>query len=109
MSDAETGLPVTAENIVELFVPHIYANTYNAHDQVFNIDLLDYGNAYVFRDGVAIPAVWHRTYPDQPIALTTLDGSPIYMRPGQTFYQVMGVNSTYTQNGTDWRFVFQTP
>ena len=109
LSDAQTGLPVTAENVVVLFVPHIYANTYNAHDQVFNIDLLDYGNAYVFRDGVAIPAMWHRNYEDQPILMTTLDGDPIYMRPGRTFYQVMGVNSTYTQNGTDWRFVFQTP
>lgn len=109
LSDAQTGLPVTAENVVVLFIPHIYANTYNAHDQVFNIDLLDYGNAYVFRDGVAIPAVWHRIYDDQPLLLTTLDGAPIYMRPGHTFYQVMGVNSTYTQSGSDWHFVFQTP
>lgn len=109
LSDAQTGLPVTAENVVVLFVPHIYANSYNAHDQVFNIDLLDFGNAYVFRDGVAIPAVWHRAYQDQPVLLTTLEGEPIYMRPGRTFYQVMGVNSSYTQSGTDWRFVFQTP
>jgi hypothetical protein len=109
LSDAQTGLPVTAENVVVLFVPHIYENSYNAHDQVFHIDLLDFGNAYVFRDGVAIPAVWRRTYIDQPILLTTLEGDPIYMRPGRTFYQVLGVNSTYTQNGTDWRFAFQTP
>lgn len=109
LSDAQTGLPVTAENIVTLFVPHIYANSYNADDQVFNIDLLDFGNAYVFRDGAVIPALWKRTQPDQPILLTTLEGDPIFMRPGRTFYQVLGVNSTYTQQGTDWRFVFQTP
>jgi len=109
LSDAQTGLPVTAENVVTLFVPYIYANSYNAHDQVFNIDLVDYGNAYVFRDGVVIPAVWHRTYQDQPILLTTPDGDPIYLRPGRTFYEVMGVNSTTTQNGSDWRFVFKTP
>ena len=109
LSDAQTGLPVTAENVVTLFVPYIYANSYNAHDQVFNIDLVDYGNAYVFRDGVVLPAVWHRTYQDQPILLTTPDGDPIYLRPGRTFYEVMGVNSTTTQNGSDWRFVFKTP
>ncbi|MBC7875826.1 MAG: DUF3048 domain-containing protein [Anaerolineales bacterium] len=109
LSDAQTNLPVTAENVVVLFVPHIFANTYNAHDEVFNIDLIDFGNAYVFRDGIAIPAIWNRTDKDQPILLTTLDGSPIYMRPGRTFYQVMGTTSTYTQNGSDWRFVFQTP
>ena len=109
LSDAKTGLPVTAENVVELFVPYTLANPYNAHDQVFNIDLLDYGNAYVFRDGFAIPAVWHRTYENQPVLLTTLDGDPIYMRPGRTFYEVMGVNSTYTQYGANWHFVFKTP
>lgn len=109
LSDAQTGLPVTASNVVVLFVPHIYANPYNADDQVFNIDLLDYENAFVFRDGLAIPAIWHRMHEDQPLLLTTLEGDPIYLRPGQTFYQVMGVNSTYTQDGKDWRFVFQTP
>lgn len=109
LTDAQTGLPVTAENIVTLFVPHTYANPYNADDQVFNIDLLDFGNAYVFRDGEAIPALWTRPQADQPILLTTLEGDPIFLRPGRTFYQVLGVNSTYTQQGTDWRFVFQTP
>ncbi len=109
LSDAQTGLPVTASNVVVLLVPHIYANSYNAHDQVFNIDLLDYGNAYVFRDGAAIPAIWHRVFEDQPLLLTTLGGDPIYLRPGQTFYQVMGVNSTFTQDGKDWRFVYKTP
>jgi Protein of unknown function (DUF3048) N-terminal domain/Protein of unknown function (DUF3048) C-terminal domain len=109
LSDAQTNLPVNAENIVVLFVPHTFANTYNADDEVFNIDLLDFGNAYVFRDGIAIPARWNRDDRDQPLLLTTLDGSPIYLRPGRTFYQVMGTTSTYTQDGTDWRFTFQTP
>ena len=109
LTDAQTGLPVTAENVVVLLVPHTFANSYNAADEVFNIDLLDYGNAYVFRDGLAMPAIWHRTYPDQPLLLTHLNGDPIFLRPGQTFFQVMGVNSTFTQSGTDWRFVFDTP
>lgn len=109
LSDAQTGLPVTAANVVVLFVPHIFTNSYNADDEVFNIDLIDFGNAIVFRDGAAIPAYWNRTEIDQPIVLTHLDGTPIFLRPGRTFYQVMGTTSTYTQNGTDWRFVFQTP
>ena len=109
LSDAQSGLPVTAANVVMLFAPHIYANPYNAHDQVFNIDLLGFDKAVVFRDGKAIPAAWHRMQEDQPLLLTTPEGDPIYLRPGQTFYQVLGVNSTYTQDGKDWRFVFQTP
>ncbi len=109
LSDAQTGLPVTAANVVVLFVPHIFTNTYNAEDEVFHIDLIDFGNAIVFRDGLAIPAHWNRIERDQPLVLTYLDGAPVYLRPGRTFYQVMGTTSTYTQDGMNWRFVFQTP
>lgn len=109
LTDDLTKLAVTAANVVALFVPHIFTNTYNAEDEVLRIDLVDFGNAYVFRDGVAIPAYWKRTDIDQPILLTTLNGEPIYLRPGQTYYQILGTTSTYTLSGTDWRFVFQTP
>jgi hypothetical protein len=109
LTDDLTKLPITASNVVVLFVPHIFANPYDSDDEVFHIDLIDYGNAYVFRDGIAIPARWNRTERDQPILLTTLDGDPIYLRPGQTFYQVMGTTSSYQLNGSEWRFVFQTP
>lgn len=109
LTDDLTKLPVTAENVVLLLVPHIYANTYNAEDEVYHIDLIDYGNAYVFRDGIALPARWNRTERDQPLLLTTLDGDPIYLRPGRTFYQIMGTTSAYQLNGSEWRFVFQTP
>lgn len=109
LMDDYTKQPVTAENVVVLFVPYIFTNQNQAEDEVYNPQLIDYGNAYVFRDGIAIPARWNRTSLDQPILLTNLDGSPIYLRPGQTFYQVMGVTSNYTQNGTEWRFEFATP
>jgi len=109
LTDDLTKLPVTAENVVILFVPYIYVNTYNAEDEVYHIDLLDFGNAYVFRDGIALPARWNRAQRDQPILLTTLDGAPIHMRPGRTFNQVIGTTSTYQLNGSEWRFAFQTP
>ncbi|MCQ3937329.1 MAG: hypothetical protein DPW18_09810 [Chloroflexi bacterium] len=107
--DDYTREPVTAENVVVLFVPYIFTNPNQAEDEVFNPSLIDFGNAYVFRDGVAIPARWNRTAIDQPILLTHLDGTPIYLRPGQTFYQIMGVTSKQIQNGTEWRFEFATP
>lgn len=109
LTDDLTGFPITAENVIVLFVPHIFANTYNSHDEVYNIDLIDYGNAFVFRDGYAVPAYWIRSDENQPLLLTTLTGEPIYLRPGQTFYQVMGTTSPYTQNGTEWKFDFKTP
>ncbi|HNN12221.1 MAG TPA: DUF3048 C-terminal domain-containing protein, partial [Anaerolineales bacterium] len=109
LTDDYTKLPVTAENVVVLFVPYIFTNENQAEDEVYNPQLIDYGDAYVFRDGVAIPARWNRTVLDQPILLTDLMGNPIYLRPGQTFYQVMGVTSTKILNGDEWRFEFQTP
>jgi hypothetical protein len=109
LSDAQTGLPVNAENIVVIFVPHIFANQYDAKDEVYHIDLIDSGRAFVFRDGFATPAIWERTDENQPLLLTAEDGSPIYLRPGRTFYEVMGFHSTYTQDGVDWRFTFETP
>jgi hypothetical protein len=109
LSDAQTGLPVTTENVVVLFAPYTFGNQFDAHDEVYHVDLLSSGSAYVFRDGTVTPAVWNRTDIDQPLLLTTLTGNPIYLRPGRTFYEVMGVTSTYKQEGSDWRFVFQTP
>lgn len=109
LTDAETGLPVTADNVVALFVPHIFANQFDQADEVYHIDLVDSGEAYVFRDGAAFPARWSRPEMDQPILLTSLNGTPIFLRPGRTFYQVLGETSTYTQDGTDWRFTFKTP
>jgi hypothetical protein len=109
LTDAQTGLPVTADNVVTLFVPHTFANQFNAEDQVYNIDLLDFGNAIVFRDGKVIQAYWNRTDINQPLLLTDLTGNPIYLRPGRTFYEVLGTTSTYTQDGTDWHFAFRTP
>ncbi len=109
LSDAQTGLPVTAENVVVLFAPYTFANRYDAHDEVYHIDLIDSGSAYVFRDGYAVPAIWKRADKNQPLLLTTLTGVPIYLRPGRTFYEVMGVTSTHTHDATGWRFEFKTP
>ncbi|HNO95338.1 MAG TPA: DUF3048 C-terminal domain-containing protein, partial [Anaerolineales bacterium] len=88
---------------------YIFTNENQAEDEVYNPSLIDYGTAYVFRDGIAIPARWNRTAIDQPLLLTNLDGTPIYLKPGQTFYQVMGVTSKQTQNEDEWRFEFATP
>ena len=107
--DDYTKEPVTADNVVVLLVPYIFTNENQAEDEVYNPSLIDYGTAYVFRDGIAIPARWNRTAIDQPLLLTNLDGTPIYLKPGQTFYQVMGVTSKQTQNEDEWRFEFATP
>ena len=109
LMDAGTGLQVNAENLVVLFVPHTFANPFDEEDEVFHINLVDSGLAYVFRDGLAIPARWRRTSIDQPLFLTTTSGAPIFLRPGVTFYEVIGASSGSYQDEDGWHFEFLTP
>jgi hypothetical protein len=107
--DAMTGENVHAANVVFLLVHHNFSNTFDAEDEVYQIDLIDSGEAYVFRDGVGIPARWIRTNQDQPLLLTTVNGSPIYLRPGITFYEVLGAASYVDQDAGEWHFHHATP
>jgi hypothetical protein len=107
--DAVTSTQVHASNIVFLLAHHTFSNTFDEEDEVFQIDLTDSGEAYVFRDGIGIMARWARTNKDQPILLTTLGGAPIYLRPGITFYEVLGAASYVDQDAGEWHFHHATP
>ena len=107
--DNVTATAVHASNIVFLFATHTFANTFDQEDEVYHIDLTGSGEAYVFRDGVGIVAKWHRTNKDQPLLLTAANGSLIYMRPGITFYQVIGSRSYVDQDAGEWHFHHATP
>jgi len=107
--DAVTGADVHASNVVFLLAPYTFSNTFDEEDEVYQIDLTGSGEAYVFRDGVGIPARWIRTNKDQPLLLTTLSGAPVYFRPGITFYEVLGANSYVDQDAGEWHFHHATP
>jgi len=107
--DAVTGMEIRASNIVYLLAHHTFSNTFDEEDEVFQIDLTDTGEAYVFRDGIGISARWIRTNNDQPLLLTTLSGAPIYLRPGVTFYEVLGAASYVDQDAGEWNFHHATP
>ena len=107
--DSMTGETVHAANVVFILAHHNFSNTFDQEDEVVQIDLTDSGEAYVFRDGVGIPARWIRTNRDQPLLLTTLNGAPIYLRPGITFYEVLGNASYVDQDSGEWHFHHATP
>jgi len=109
LTDALTGLAIKADNIVVLFASHRFANSNEAEDEVYHIDLYGSGPAYVFRNGMALEALWHRTDLDQPLLLTNALEAPIYLKPGVTFYQVIGLKSETWREGADWHFKFDTP
>ena len=107
--DQVTGETVHASNVVYIMAYHTFSNTFDQEDEVYQIDLTGSGEAYVFRDGIGIPARWIRTNRDQPLLLTTLNGAPIYFRPGITFYEVLGTASYVDQDGGEWHFHHATP
>jgi hypothetical protein len=107
--DRVTSQHVHAANVVVMLAYHAFANTYDKDDEVFQIDLTGSGEAYVFRDGVGIPARWYRTNKDQPLFFAALDGSPIYLHPGITFYEVIGSRSFVDQTDGDWNFHHDPP
>jgi hypothetical protein len=109
LTDALTGLPIMADNVVVLYVKHRFANKFDEEDEVFHIDLYGSGIAFVFRDGIALPATWTRPQLDQPILLTSSLGTPVYLKPGVTFYQVIGETSESWIDGTDWHFLWHNP
>ncbi len=107
--DAITKSQVKADNVVVLFAPHVFATKNEEEDEVYHINLLDSGPAYVFRNGNAIQAAWTRIQEDQPLLLTSSQGLPIYLKPGVTFYQVIGTSSETWHDSSDWHFIFDTP
>jgi hypothetical protein len=107
--DEMTSTQVHAANVVVLLAPHAFANTFDEEDEVYQIDLTGSGEAYVFRDGLGIPARWHRTNTNQPLLVTAANGTLLYMRPGITFYEVIGSHSFVDQGDGEWHFHHDTP
>lgn len=108
LSDALTDEQLSADNVVVLFVPHQY---YKKTDttEIIQIDLIGSGTAVVFRDGQAFPAVWIRPADGGVLRLYGAGGEDLPLKPGQTWYQVLSLESSYTTNGDEWRFVFSPP
>jgi hypothetical protein len=66
------------------------------------------GDAYAFRDGQAYKVKWQRNNPDV-VSLTNLDGTPFAFKPGTTWFEVVGVNSTVKQTDQSWFFTHEMP
>ncbi len=107
--DRITSTQVHASNVVFLFASYTFSNTFDQEDEVYKVDLSGSGEAYVFRDGVGIVARWHRTNTDQPLLLTAANGTILNLRPGITFYEVLGSESFVDQDAGEWHFHHATP
>ncbi len=107
--DHWNGEQVSAQNVVVLVVPHVFNNEYDRADQVFNIQLLGSGTAYIFREGRMILGAWLRDTLHQPIQLIDKARNPIPLQQGVAFYQVINPQSGFRHNGETVEFFFSIP
>lgn len=96
-TDADTGTPLTAANVIILFVPHrddetIPVGEWNG-SPVYSteIQLWDLGTAIVVRDGVALDGFWMRWEKDAPLTLWLDEqaSAPVALKPGVSWFQIV--------------------
>ncbi len=106
--DALTNQPISAANVVVLFVPHEYfVNTPTT--EIVKIHLNGGGPAILFRDGLAFPAFWRRPEDHGVLSLRSPNGEQLAFKHGVTYFEVFGETSTYRQAEGSWEFDFAIP
>lgn len=109
MMDGMTGQQIAADNVVVLFLPHEPANI-QGDKEALNIQLSGSGDAIAFRDGQAYQVQWNRPTKASALFLTTADGEPFPFKPGNTWYQVVGISSQVTNPAAGvWRIISKNP
>ena len=98
---------VAAENVIVLKVIHQFV--YKAgNSEIVDILLGGSGEAYAFRDGKMYQLQWNRPT-NALLTLTFPDGTPYPLKPGVTWFQVVGQSSTNEltpDNGMRFEFRF---
>jgi hypothetical protein len=103
LTDRLTRQPIAFDNVVLLYVIHdLYG------PGIYDILLSGAGQAVAFRDGQAYMVQWKRNDADV-ISLVNPDGSPFPFKPGNTWFEVIGLQSTAAQTGPSWRFMHVMP
>lgn len=108
LSDQLTGQQIAAENVVVILAE--YVRLVKTEDsEVYDINLKGSGMAYGLRDGQLYNLHWRRAGEERPLELLLEDGSAYPFKPGQTWFEVMGINARIERDGEAWRFVHIMP
>lgn len=99
---------ITADNVVILLMEHSFYR--KPPSEIIEILMAGSGPAYAFRDGEVYEVRWNIPAQDSVLFLTDEEGTPFPYKPGNTWYQVIGMSSEITtpEEGS-WRFEFVTP
>jgi hypothetical protein len=106
LTDRLTGKPIAFDNVVVLYVTHAVYSTDSHGISIYDIQFSGSGDGVAFRDGQAYQVKWQRNATDV-VSLTNPDGTPFPFKPGTTWFEVVGVNSTVQQTAQGWRFTHQ--
>jgi hypothetical protein len=105
LTDALTKQQIAADNLVIIQVRHNEVDP-RPDVEVLDMSILGNGPAYLFRDGQMFEVKWQRLTENDLLTLVDAEGKPVAFKPGQTWFEVMTVNTTMTQEGAVWRFRF---
>ena len=97
---------ISADNVVVLLAQHHY---YSVSPEMIEIPFDGFGKAYVFREGHAYRVNWGRLVNSDVIFLSYDDGNRFPLKPGTTWFSVMGSTSQVRSESPDWRFQHFTP
>jgi hypothetical protein len=108
LTDRYNDQPIQADNVVVLFAPYSF---FSRDPEMIEINLIGKGKdrALVFRDGQVYDVNWLRLNNSEIISLIYPDGSRFPMRPGNTWFEIVGQSSPADEENGNWRVQFQTP
>jgi hypothetical protein len=87
-------------------VPHDF---YSESPEIVVIQFYATGPGYAFRDGQAYELEWARPDETGVLRLFTKDGEAFPLKPGTTWFEVMGISTIHDPNQDHWRFEMRFP
>ncbi len=92
--DATTEQQITANNVVVIYAEHPMSEIAEAESAAgvsygLLVKLWFSGDAVLFRDGKRYEGAWVRPTRENMLQLRTRDGELLYLKPGNTYFQVM--------------------
>jgi hypothetical protein len=105
MIDQGTGEAISADNVVI-----ILARNFIVIPNVYNIDLIGSGTAYLARNGKLIEVKWQREKDADVVTLVDKDGNPVALKPGVTWFEVLSQPAVVRKSlDGAWHFEFIMP
>ena len=108
LTDRLTGEPIRAANVVVLLAEY---KSLRDDAEVYDVGLGQpgSGDAYLARDGLVYALKWQRQVGNDLLILTDASGAPFALRPGHTWFEVIGLASGVSPEDNAWRFTFRQP